>query len=108
MARDAEAIERRYMSRKEIAKYLDVSTQSIDLWRRRGWIPYIKLGDLTNSRVLFDVQDVNDFMERRKYNTLHRGYNEGLRRTGGFRPLVEEPEYIERIEDEFERPPEIY
>ena len=108
MARSAEAIERRYMSRKEMAKYLDCSTSSIDLWRKRGWLPYIKLGDITNSRVLFDVQDVNEFMARRKFNTLNRGYNEGLRRTGGFLPKAAEPEYVEKMEDEFDRPPDIY
>jgi hypothetical protein len=51
---------------------------------------------------------VEEYLERRKYNTLTRGYNEGLKRSGGIQPAHPEPEWEEPPEEDYDRPPDIY
>ena len=98
----------RYFSRKQLSEWLGVSIQTIDIWRKRGYLPYIKMGGNTNAKVLFDKRDVEEYLERRKYNTLTRGYNEGLKRSGGIQPTNPEPEWEEPPEEDYDRPPDIY
>ena len=49
---------KRYYTKKQLAEELGVTETSIDNWRRNGSLPYIKMGATTNSRVLFDMNDV--------------------------------------------------
>ena len=58
-----------YLTKKQLAEKLGVTEVSIDNWRRNGSLPYIKMGQQTNSRVLFDWDDVCHMMERRQIET---------------------------------------
>ena len=104
---------KRYYNKKQLAAELGVAVQAIDNWRKQGILPYIKMGHTTNSRVLFDMQDVELFLERRKYNKNHTTYNQSLTRSGGFQPTVN-PDPSDSaplepyIEEDYDRPPDIY
>jgi len=104
---------KRYYNKKELAAELGVSIQAVDNWRKSGILPYIKMGHTTNSRVLFDMQDVELFLERRKYNKNYKTYNQHLARAGGFQSTVHpdpsdgaplEP----HIDEDYDMPPDIY
>ncbi|MCL2722173.1 MAG: helix-turn-helix domain-containing protein [Treponema sp.] len=46
-------------NKKEAAKLLRVSTETIDRYRKKGKLPYRKIGD----RVLFTESDITTFLE---------------------------------------------
>lgn len=51
------------MSKYEIAAYLSLSRYTIDAWvSQRREIPFIKMG----RRVLFDIDDIEAWIERQK------------------------------------------
>jgi excisionase family DNA binding protein len=50
-----------YVSREEIARAIPVSPRTIDEWRIKGWIPYLKIGGV----VRFDLKEVKAALERR-------------------------------------------
>ena len=70
------------------------------------------MGHTTNSRVLFDMQDVELFLERRKYNKNYKSYNQHLARAGGFEPKGADPSdgapLEPHIEEDYDLPPDIY
>ncbi len=105
---------KRYYNKKQLSAELGVTVQAIDNWRKQGILPYIKMGHTTNSRVLFDMEDVHMFLERRKFNKNHTTYNQSLARSrGGFRPSINpdpsDSAPLEPYQDEdYDRPPDIY
>ena len=101
---------KRYYTKKQLAEELGVTETSIDNWRRNGSLPYIKMGATTNSRVLFDMNDVEQFFERRKHNVGERRHLAGLHRTAGFTPQKEEPvvEEVPVVDNYSDMPPDIY
>jgi predicted DNA-binding transcriptional regulator AlpA len=101
----------RYITKKQLAERLGVTEVSIDNWRRTGALPYIKMGASTNSRVLFDMNDVEDYMERRKLNVGERRHLQGLHRANGsFKPKHEDEADDSHVEDtaNWDAPPDIY
>ena len=100
-----------YLTKKQLAEKLGVTEVSIDNWRRNGSLPYIKMGAQTNSRVLFDWDDVCNMMERRKFNVGERAHLSGLHRSqGSYKPQTEEdPADNSYVPDQdYDMPPEIY
>ena len=51
----------------EVADMAGVSLQGVYLWRRKGWLPYIRLG---YSTVRFRQSDVLEFLERRSHGLI--------------------------------------
>ena len=51
----------------EVAEMAGVSLQGVYLWRRKGWLPYIRLG---HSTVRFRQSDVLEFLERRTHGLV--------------------------------------
>ena len=102
---------RRYWTKKDLARELRVTEVTIDNWRRNGSLPYIKMGQQTNSRVLFDWDDVCHMMQRRKFNVGERAHLSGLHRSqGSYKPQTEEdPADNSYVPDQdYDMPPEIY
>ena len=100
-----------YLTKKQLAEKLGVTEVSIDNWRRNGSLPYINMGHQTNSRVLFDWDDVCTMMERRKFNVGERTHLSGLHRSqGSYTPQHEEdPADNSYVPDQdYDMPPEIY
>ncbi len=104
---------RRYWTKKDLAKELRVTEVTIDNWRRNGSLPYIKMGNTTNSKVLFDIVDIQEFFERRKLNVGERRHLQGLHRANGFQP--KEEDYAAEDKDDtyipdqnYDMPPDIY
>ena len=54
------------LSIDEAADHLNISPFTLRAWVHQGRVPYIKLG----SRVLFDKDDLRDFIEQHRVN-LH-------------------------------------
>ena len=98
----------RYFSRKQLSEWLGVSIQTIDIWRRRGYLPYIKMGGNTNANVLCDNGGGEKCLEQRKYNTPTRGYYEGQNRSSVIQPDDQEPGWEEPKVEDYDRPPDIY
>ena len=76
----------KYLTKKQAAEMLHMTESTIDGYRRKGVLPYIKMGVRSNSKVLFDEQDLIDFMERRKVNTHLRKHGDGIVYNSGFKP----------------------
>ncbi len=52
-----------FLSKKELAEYLGISVFTIDAWvSQRREIPFVRMG----GRVLFDLEDVREWIETRK------------------------------------------
>ena len=60
-----------FLSKKELAEYLGVSVFTIDTWvSQRREIPFVKMG----RRVMFDIADVRDWIEKSKIHPVdHEG-----------------------------------
>jgi excisionase family DNA binding protein len=99
-------VNKKYLNKKEVAELIGVTVQTIDDWRRAGKITYIKLGETANSAVRFDRDDVLDWMERRKHNTVFRGHLQGIERNSGFEP--EEPSEPYESTETYDQPPDLY
>lgn len=55
--------ERRFLSKRELSELLGLSIFTIDSWvAERREIPFVKMG----KRVMFEVQDVLEWIEKRK------------------------------------------
>lgn len=52
----------KFVSIKEVSKFLDVKKTTIYSWRHRGWIPCYKI----RGRLLFRLSELNKFAERCK------------------------------------------
>lgn len=117
----------KYLTKKEAAELLHISVNTLDRYRLKGVLPYIKMGVRSNSKVLFDEADLVDFMNRRKYNTFMRKHGEGILYNSGFKPgggvvsgsaasrgvasdYYDEPDTEESTDDRdySDAPPEIY
>lgn len=35
----------RLLNKKQMAKLLNISPRSVDTWMKRGWVPYLKIGN---------------------------------------------------------------
>ncbi len=58
---------RRFLNKKELAKFLGLSVYTVDSWvSQRREIPFVKMG----RRVMFDLQDVENWLEERKSHPL--------------------------------------
>jgi excisionase family DNA binding protein len=99
-------VDKKYLNKKEVAELIGVTVQTIDDWRRAGKITYIKLGETANSAVRFDRDDVMDWMERRKHNTVYRSHLQGIEHNSGFKQ-GEEPEPYDNQET-YDQPPDLY
>ena len=66
----------KYLTKKEAAELLRMTESTLDGYRRKGVLPYIKMGVRSNSKVMFDEADLIDFMERRKVNTHLRKHGD--------------------------------
>lgn len=60
-------MKKRYISVKEVSEYTSLSVKTIYDWASQRKIPSIKYG----SRVLFDLQDIDQVMASLKRNTNH-------------------------------------
>ncbi|MDN3514971.1 MAG: helix-turn-helix domain-containing protein [Candidatus Brocadia sp.] len=58
---------KRYVSIKKISDYTSLSIKTLYEWASLGRIPSIKLG----RRVLFDLNDIDNFMSSLKRDTGH-------------------------------------
>lgn len=58
---------KRYLNIKEISEYTSLPIKTLYDWALQGKIPSIKYG----SRVLFDLQDIDQIMASLKRNTNH-------------------------------------
>ena len=61
-----------YISKSDLAKSLGISLATIN--RKLNEIPHVKMGDSRQSRVLFSVGKVNEYLESQSYQP--RGANE--------------------------------
>ena len=50
-----------YINREQLAHTIPVSPRTIDEWRLKGWIPFLKIGGV----VRFDLAEVKLALERR-------------------------------------------
>ena len=55
-----------YISKKELASSLGVSVATID--NKLSEIPHVKLGDTRQSRVLFSVEKISDYLDDQSTN----------------------------------------
>jgi hypothetical protein len=76
----------KYLTKKEAAELLRMTESTLDGYRRKGILPYIKMGIRSNSKVMFDEADLHDFMARRKVNTPYRSHGDGIVYNSGFTP----------------------
>lgn len=76
----------KYLTKKQVAELMHCSIKTVDRYRRAGILPYIKMGNTSNAKVLFEEQDIADFMARRKYNSGLRTHGEGWNYNSGFKP----------------------
>lgn len=58
---------KRYANIKEVSEYTSLPTKTLYEWASLGRIPSIKLG----RRVLFDLNDIDNFMSSLKRETGH-------------------------------------
>ena len=107
---------KKLLTKKEAAEYLECSVTQIDRYRRSGVLPYVKMSPHSNSKVLFDIADIQDFIAARKYNSGLRNHGEGFHYGSGFRPGGElvsgsnKPDDYEGEETQsnYDMPPDIY
>lgn len=52
----------RLMTREQLCDHFNVSLKTEFNWRKRGWLPYIKIGAV----VMFDVADIIEFQRTHK------------------------------------------
>ena len=76
----------KYLTKKEAAELLRMTESTLDGYRRKGVLPYIKMGVRSNSKVMFDEADLHEFMNRRKVNTAYRSHGDGIVYNSGFAP----------------------
>ena len=59
------------LTRKEAAEFLRISIRKLDDLAATGMIPYCKIGDGSRSRVVYELRDIEEFIEnsRSKYST---------------------------------------
>ena len=76
----------KYLTKKEAAELLRMTESTLDEYRRKGVLPYRKMGVRSNSKVMFDESELIDFMERRKVNTHLRKHGDGIVYKSGFKP----------------------
>lgn len=53
-----------YLTRKEAADYLRISVRLLDQKAAKGEIPYYKLGNGATNRVLYNMRDLNKYIEQ--------------------------------------------
>ena len=104
---------KRYYSRKELSAALGVTVETIDTWRRDYGLPFIKVVPSTNAKVIFDIYDIDAYLQRRKYNVGSKKYLEDIVRKGGFQPKkpveqLDHEAYTSENEDNYDMPPDIY
>ena len=60
----------RYLSPKEVSKYLNVSTQLLQKWRSMGVGPeYSKLGSSSSSAIRYSLIKLDEYIENNKIKT---------------------------------------
>ena len=66
---------RRFLRVDAASQYLSVSVETLNRWRVQGRGPrYAKLGDGPTSAVVYDIHDLDDFVESRmRMSTSDRG-----------------------------------
>lgn len=64
-------MEKRYASIKEVSVYTSLPVKTLYDWAGQGIIPSIKLG----RRVLFDLYDIDELLEKLKRKTYERTAN---------------------------------
>lgn len=64
----------KYLTPKELSKYLEISTQTLAIWRTNKTypLPYIKVG----GRVRYKIEDVQNWLDSRQHNILQGVNNE--------------------------------
>jgi excisionase family DNA binding protein len=65
-------VNRRLMSAEEAGEYLAIRKGTLYLWARKGLIPSVKIG----RRLLFDVRDLDEMIDRTKRGKLPEGEEE--------------------------------
>ena len=50
----------KYLTKKEAAELLRMTESTLDGYRRKGILPYIKMGIRSNSKVMFDEADLSN------------------------------------------------
>jgi excisionase family DNA binding protein len=59
-----------FCTKKELAEFLGISVYTIDSWvSERREIPFVKMG----KKVMFDLRDVNDWIEKKKVRPIPVG-----------------------------------
>ena len=66
---------KKLISPQELAQYLGVSVNSLAVWRTNKTypIPYIKVG----GKIRYDIDDINQWLNNRKNNTIAEGDKHG-------------------------------
>ena len=67
-----EKYNRTVISKREMAKELDISPSTLDLYMSKGTgVPrYKKLGNAKNSRVIFNILDIAEFLNTQYIETM--------------------------------------
>ncbi|MGP8321433.1 MAG: helix-turn-helix domain-containing protein [Methanosarcinaceae archaeon] len=75
MKNEIELSKKRFMSKKELSLFLNISIYTIDAWvSEKREIPHIKMG----RRVLFDMTDINNWLKDNKIYPVNFDKSDGL------------------------------
>lgn len=62
---------KRYLSPRQAAQYLGISTHLLQKWRSQGiGVPYVKLGDTKSAHIRYCIDDLDEYIENKKIKTL--------------------------------------
>ena len=64
---------RLYITKQQLMALIGVSMSTVDKWLRLGTVPYYKLGPDENSRIVFDVQEIQEWMKQFRVPARHEG-----------------------------------
>lgn len=75
MKNEIESRPKRFLSKRELSSYLNISIYTIDAWvSEKREIPHIKMG----RRVLFDMTDIDKWLKDNKIYPINFDKSDGL------------------------------
>jgi excisionase family DNA binding protein len=67
----------RLLTKTELASFLGISHNTLNLWVSRKKIPYLKLGDSRNSAVRFDPAEIKNWLVKKGSNKQKKSPDNG-------------------------------
>lgn len=62
---------RKYFTPKEAAEYIGLSEAALQKWRTNGvGIPYAKLGNGHSARIIYEIAELDEYVQARKIKTV--------------------------------------